>query len=167
MTGKTERIYLGLGSNLGDRKKNLVRAVRFLDDTRGLEVLKISSLYETSAVGPAQRDFLNAVVLASTNIAPLALLIILKGIEKKLGRKGGSRWGPREIDMDILFYGRRRVRGNGLRVPHPRFSERRFVLVPMSEIASGFKPPGYSRTVGRLSRELTVTGQKVRLFGKL
>lgn len=158
------RVFLGLGSNAGNRQKNLLAALAGLEKRPGIRVRKISSVYQTSPVGPRQRWFLNAVADLETQLPPRKLLLALKRIERGMGRKKSVRWGPRVIDLDILFYGRKRVQTPGLTIPHPEFHRRKFVLKPLKEIAPNFRPPGFSQTVSRLLLKLTDSGQRVRLF---
>lgn len=134
------RAFLGLGSNLGDRLANLVRAVGALN-SHGIEVGRVSSVYETDPVGPPQPEFLNAVCEISTDLAPRDLLAVLKSIEKEIGRTHSERWGPREIDLDILLYGQTSIDEPGLVVPHPELTKRDFVLVPLLEIAADLELP--------------------------
>jgi 2-amino-4-hydroxy-6-hydroxymethyldihydropteridine diphosphokinase len=129
--------YVGLGSNLGDRLENLRRAVELLDASDGVAVVRTSSVYETDPVGPPQPDFLNAVAEISTDLGPHELLARCKAIEAELGRTPGERWGPREIDLDLLLYGDERIDTGELVVPHPRMNERAFVLVPLRELEHG------------------------------
>jgi 2-amino-4-hydroxy-6-hydroxymethyldihydropteridine diphosphokinase len=128
--------YIGLGSNVGDRLEHLRHAVTLLDATDGIDVVVGSSVYETEPVGPPQPDFLNAVVEIRTSLGAPDLLRRLKEIEAEIGREPTGRWGPREIDLDLLTYGDESIDGDDLRVPHPRMAERAFVLVPLAEIAS-------------------------------
>ncbi len=129
--------FVGLGSNLGDRLENLRLAVTLLDATSGVDVTATSSVYETDPVGPPQPDFLNAVVEVRTTLSARDLLARFKEIEVGIGRTtGAERWGPREIDIDLLTYGEESIESDDLRVPHPRMAERAFVLVPLSEIAA-------------------------------
>ncbi len=126
--------YIGLGSNVGDSWKLIAQAVTMLAET--LRVVKVSSLYRTEAVGyEEQEDFINAVAEVETDRAPAELLAACRSIEERLGRQRTIRWGPRTIDLDILLYGDVIVNGPGLTIPHPRMAERKFVLVPLAEIA--------------------------------
>lgn len=129
----TTRAFIGLGSNVGDRLEHLRRALAAMEE-KGLQVLRTSSIYETAPVGPPQPLFLNAVCAVETSLPPLRLLAVLKEVEAEVGRAPGERWGPREIDLDLLLYGDETVAGPGLTVPHPRLTERAFVLVPLLEI---------------------------------
>lgn len=128
--------YLGIGSNLGDRRINIKSAVEKIGKLKGARVIKLSKIIETSPVGgPAgQGKFLNAVLKIRTSLSPLTLLKKLKQIEKSLGRKKTVRFGPRTIDLDILFFGERIIDAKTLKVPHPRISEREFVLRPLLEV---------------------------------
>jgi len=127
--------YIGLGSNLGDRKKNIKKALDYLAGTKGIKIEKISGIYETDAVGgPPQGRFLNAAIKIKTSLSPQLLLKTIKKIEKKSGRRESVRWGPRQIDLDILLYASKIIKTRGLTVPHPRMFEREFVLKPLREI---------------------------------
>lgn len=134
------RVFIGLGSNLGDRLANLERAVEALQ-SRGIEVRRVSSVYETDPVGPPQPDFLNAVCEIWTELAPRDLLAELKAIEEEVGRRRKERWGPREIDLDLLLYGDLQVDEPGLTVPHRELTRRDFVLVPLLELDPNLELP--------------------------
>jgi 2-amino-4-hydroxy-6-hydroxymethyldihydropteridine diphosphokinase len=128
--------FLGLGSNLGDRRKQLAQALRKLGDDPAIAIVRGSSVYETKPVGMVdQPDFLNMVVQVETSCAPLALLSVCLGIEAGLGRERRQRWGPRTIDLDILLYDQVKLNDERLVLPHPRMHERSFVLSPLAEIA--------------------------------
>jgi 2-amino-4-hydroxy-6-hydroxymethyldihydropteridine diphosphokinase len=138
----TVRIYLGLGSNLGDRLANLSRAVDALEG-RGVQLTRSSRVYETDPVGgPVQPAYLNAVVEVATDLEPLELLGAALDIERELGRVRGERWGPRIIDIDLLTYGDREIDEPQLSVPHPRMHKRAFVLVPLLELDADPPLPG-------------------------
>lgn len=127
--------YLGIGSNLGHRKQNIHKALDYLREIKGLKVLKVSSLYESEAVGgPPQGKFLNGAIKIKTKLPPLKLLKELKNIEKNLGRKKTLKNGPRIIDLDILLYGSKKIKTKSLTIPHPRMKEREFVILPLKEI---------------------------------
>jgi 2-amino-4-hydroxy-6-hydroxymethyldihydropteridine diphosphokinase len=128
--------FLGLGSNVGERRTFCRRAVSELDAAEDVEVVSCSSLYETSpAGGPPQRSFVNMVCKIGTELDPRVLLERCKAIEHRLGREPTEmRWGPRVIDIDILTFGEEKLNEPGLEVPHPRMTERRFVLIPLLEI---------------------------------
>ncbi|CUH96071.1 hypothetical protein P22_2159 [Propionispora sp. 2/2-37] len=148
-------IFLGLGSNLGDREQNMITATRRLDDHPQIIVQKVSSLYETEPVGfTEQPAFLNAVVSITTGLDPIALLAVCLSIEQQLGRIRAERWGPRTIDIDILLYNEFTVKDSVLELPHPRMKERNFVLIPLEEIA-GTEPLYQGKTVRTLIEENT------------
>jgi 2-amino-4-hydroxy-6-hydroxymethyldihydropteridine diphosphokinase len=128
--------YLGIGGNLGDRAWHLAEAVRRLNAPPEIKIAKVSSIYESPAVGyAAQPDFLNAVVHVTTSLAPHALLARCLQIETALGRVRRERWGPRTIDIDVLQYDALVLDDPALMLPHPRMRDRSFVLTPLAEIA--------------------------------
>ncbi len=134
-------VFLGLGANLGDRAAALDRALGLLG-AKGFRVRRMSSLYETEPVGgPPQGPFLNAVVEGETLLPPSELLGACLGVEREMGRVRAERNGPRVIDVDILLYGDVVLESDELVLPHPRFHERRFVLVPLAELAPRLRHP--------------------------
>jgi 2-amino-4-hydroxy-6-hydroxymethyldihydropteridine diphosphokinase len=143
-------IYLSLGSNVGDRKTNLRAAIAALADA-AVRVTRVSSFYETEPVDFLEQPwFLNCVVEAETELEPLALLRALREIESRMGNKKTIAKGPRLIDMDILLFGHETIDTPELQVPHPRMTERRFVLVPLAEIAPKLQHPSWSASVAEL-----------------
>lgn len=147
--------YIGFGSNIGDRLKHIQRAIHALSKTEGINLQKISSIYKTAPVGyEAQGEFLNGIVAIQTTLPPLFLLHILKDIETAVGRQHRIRWGPREIDLDLLIYGDLCLQTEQLIVPHPEMHLRRFVLVPLAEIASELVHPVFQETVQTLLERL-------------
>ena len=157
-----KRIYLGLGSNLGDREENLRRA-RELLNAAGIAVLRESSLYETEPQDLAHQPwFLNQVVEAETALFPMQLLSRVLRIEKDLGRRRVIAKGPRTMDIDILLYHRFAIDSPTLVVPHPRMHERRFVLAPMTELAPDLRHPVTRQTMRELLGR--IKGQAIRPF---
>ncbi len=125
--------FLGLGSNVGDRLKNIVKAVEYISER--CRILKISTVYESEPWGVKEQDrFLNCVVEVKTSLSPFELLKFVKEVEKRVGRKERFRWGPREIDIDILLYGNAVIKTEELTIPHKHMLERDFVVFPLLEI---------------------------------
>jgi 2-amino-4-hydroxy-6-hydroxymethyldihydropteridine diphosphokinase len=150
-------IYLALGSNLGDRQENLLSAIQALPPD--VIVLAESRIYETPPWGYAdQPAFLNMAVKAETNLEPIALLIYLKELEARLGRMPTFRYGPRQIDIDILFYDALILNTPELVIPHPHLHERAFVLVPLADLAPDLVHPGLHRTIRELLADSDRTG---------
>lgn len=147
--------YIGLGSNLGNREMTLAASIERLINSSKVNVTKISDLYETKPVGgPPQPDFLNAVLEMNTSLQPEELLVRLQEIERYLGRKRKIKWEPRTIDMDILLYEDSVIDSADLKIPHPLMHTRRFVLLPMSQIAPDLRHPTFNKTIIELLDEL-------------
>lgn len=158
-----ETVYLSLGSNLGDREEYLRKGLGFL--ARSLQIVRVSSVYETEPWGNTkQPHFLNLVCGASVEMSPRQLLKVAKGVEQCVGRRPTFRYGPRVLDVDVLFYGGQVVTTPELTIPHPRIPERAFVLVPLAEIASFYMHPVLRQTVGDLLEQVEGAGG-VRLWG--
>ncbi|MFC2064080.1 2-amino-4-hydroxy-6-hydroxymethyldihydropteridine diphosphokinase [Chloroflexota bacterium] len=150
-------IYLSLGSNLGNRLLNLETAIQYLHPE--IEIIKRSSVYETPPWGyEDQPPFLNMVIVGQTMYSPGKLLKFLKSIEKEMGRMASFRFGPRLIDLDILFYDQLILESEELVIPHPRISERAFVLVPMAEIAPDLIHPKLDQRIKDLLDKLDTWG---------
>ncbi len=127
-------VFVGLGSNIGDRVDNMRKAIEFLKEK--VIVLNVSSMYEPEPMYLEDQNwFVNCVVKLETDLSPRELLHYVKDLERRMGRTEGVRYGPRIIDLDILFYGSSVIRSRELEVPHPRLTERRFVLVPLAHLA--------------------------------
>lgn len=145
-----KRIYLSLGSNIGDRERNLRKALECLA-SRDMRVLHTSRIYETEPVDyKEQAWFLNQVVEGETTLFPMQLLTRIGRVERELGRTRTVRQGPRTIDIDILFYGAAVVETARLEIPHPRIAERRFVLAPLAELAPELRHPVTHRSVRQM-----------------
>ena len=159
------RVYLGLGSNLGDRRANLRQALRRLEEQVAVDA--VSALYETPPMGPPDQPwYLNAACGGTTGLDPRELLAFIKGLERGLGRVASVRWGPRAIDIDILFYGDLVLRTPELVIPHPGVPNRRFVLAPMTDIAPEFMHPQLEETISALlSKASGDTAQLRRIAG--
>ena len=184
----TVRAYLGLGANLGDPSATLTWAVDALAAMPGVRIRAVSPLYRTAPWGVTdQPDFRNAVVAADVALAPLDLLVALKTLEREAGRRAGRRWGPRELDIDLLVYGRQRIREERpaearsidaaddpakaarlLEVPHRDLGERLFVLAPLADLAPRLVPPGWHETVATRRRAVAAVEatDAVRLAGR-
>ena len=150
-------VYIALGSNLGDREANILGGMQAIEDLRETVLVRRSSVIETDPVGPAgQGPYLNAAVHARPGFSPRGLLDELLRIEGAFGRErvSGERWGPRTLDLDILLYDDQVIDEPGLSVPHPRLSERTFVLVPLAEIAPELSIPGHKETPRGMLRAL-------------
>jgi len=148
--------YLGLGSNIGDRELNLLRAVAEIGRLPGSRITALSGFYDTEPVGDVpQDDFLNAVIRLETSLSPHELLAELHRIETEVFRRTRDiPKGPRAMDLDILLYDQQVLESENLVIPHPRLHLRRFVLVPLSEMAAGYVHPVIGRSVEDLLREL-------------
>ncbi|MEA2622272.1 MAG: 2-amino-4-hydroxy-6-hydroxymethyldihydropteridine diphosphokinase [Chloroflexota bacterium] len=186
MAAERVRAYVGLGANLGDAPHTLAAAVNTLHALPGVALHGVSRLYVTRPVGVTdQPDFHNAVVALDVPAGPdpetgaLALLVALKAIEKAFGRQERRRWGPRELDLDLLVFGTHRINidpagvasragvpdpgdGTWLQVPHPSARDRLFVLAPLAELAPDLVPPGWERSVAAACTErVTIDGDQV------
>jgi 2-amino-4-hydroxy-6-hydroxymethyldihydropteridine diphosphokinase len=146
-----EIVYLGLGSNLGDKADNCLRALEGISAADHTHIQAVSSLYKTEPIGYRDQDcFINCVAKVSTALSPHPLQRFLQGIEKQLGRKRTFKMGPRLIDIDILFYGAEVVDEAGLSIPHAHLHERGFVLVPLAELAPDLSHPILHKTIKEL-----------------
>lgn len=157
-------IVLSLGSNIGDRLTHLENALQKLNEQPDILVFDKSSVYETQPLEDPDQDlFLNIVVAARTKLSPRELLQTVKQLEKDLGRKKRREKGPREIDIDIIFYGDQVIDEPDLKIPHERFHERKFVLVPLSHMIPGFISPIHDKTIANLLKECP-DGSLIQLY---
>ena len=147
-------VYLGLGSNVGDREEYIEQAITILRETPGIKVNRRASNYETEAVGGVpQAPYINSAVAITTKLDPYELLAVTQGTEDALGREKGAEWGPRTIDVDILMYSDLVLSDDKLTIPHPLMHERLFVLEPMREIAPVVIHPVLEKTMSELFEE--------------
>ncbi|MDD5225189.1 MAG: 2-amino-4-hydroxy-6-hydroxymethyldihydropteridine diphosphokinase [bacterium] len=165
------RVYLSLGSNLGERRKNLRLALLEISRLPGTRVIKSSSIYKTDPVLPSgsslQPKYFNQAVEIETRLAPPALLDRLLEIEKTLGRVRGRKNASRTIDIDIVYYGRKILAQKGLAIPHPRAAERRFVLRPLCELDPRLLDPVHKKTVAELLKSVPADQKIHKLPGPL
>ena len=155
------KVYLSLGSNIGNRQEYIERAVELIGKTEGIEILKKSGLYETSPVGYVEQDlFLNAVIKIETDFSEREILKIINKIENELDRKREIRWGPRTIDIDILIFSDKKINETDLIIPHKEMLNRLFVLVPLIEIYDGeyFEK---EKIIERIEELVAVGNQKI------
>lgn len=165
---KTYRVFLGLGSNIGEREKFLNKAVDELKKIHDTKVVWTSSVYETDPVGKTdQPKFLNAAAEIETQLNPRELYEEVKAIEERLGRKTGKRWGPREIDVDLLVYDGVVYQDEKVTVPHPEMEGRKFVLVPLKEIAPDLVHPISGMTMEELVAACRDVGRVVQSYHKI
>ncbi|MCB9007185.1 MAG: 2-amino-4-hydroxy-6-hydroxymethyldihydropteridine diphosphokinase [Ardenticatenaceae bacterium] len=148
-----QAIYLGLGTNLGDRAANLQAAVIGL--AKELVITAVSPLYQTAPWGVTdQPDFINMCLAAETALSPIELLTFIKDLEVEIGRLPSKRWGPRLIDIDLLFYANQILETENLKIPHPELAERAFVLCPLADIAPNFVHPVLRQTIAALAAKV-------------
>jgi len=150
--------YIALGSNLGERAETLATALAMLDERQGVSMLSLSKMIQTAPVGgpDGQEDYLNAAAKIETSLSPAELLAVLQDIERKLGRdrKSEQRWGQRTCDLDILLIGDLVMDTPELTIPHARMHQRRFVLLPLNEIAGDVVHPVFNKTISTLLADL-------------
>lgn len=156
---------IALGSNLGDSRKIIQQALVSLSHRPGIDVVAQSSLYQTVAVGPPQPDVLNACALLNASLSAHDLLDHLLDVERHFGRVRCERWGPRTLDLDLLFYGQAIITETTLHIPHPRLRERAFVLIPLAEIAPDWHDPLSGQAIRSLCQAVDSAG--VRSLGPI
>lgn len=161
---RRQAIYVGLGANVGDCLANFRKALEKISNLPDTEVLEYSSVYETEPVGDIEQpNFLNMVVKVSSGLSPESFLRALRKIESELGRVRKEKWGPRVIDLDILYWDSLILDLPDLKIPHPEAQNRRFVLVPISEIAPDLTPPPGDKTISELLENVRDTSW-IKLF---
>jgi len=159
--------FIGIGSNLGDRQKNCVEAVEKLKQLRGCELIRCSRWYLTSPVGVEDQNwFVNGVACLGAEISARELLKGLLSIEAGMGRVRTEKWGPRVIDLDLLFYGTDIINEADLKVPHPLMHLRRFVLAPLAEVGAEVIHPVLGKTVSQMLQELGEEDRQVNLLDR-
>jgi 2-amino-4-hydroxy-6-hydroxymethyldihydropteridine diphosphokinase len=167
------KAYISIGSNLGDRLEYIREAIKMMKQSKDIEICKASSVYETEPKGyKDQPHFLNMALELETALEPLNLLELLLNIESQMGRERYQRWGPRNIDLDLLLYDDIILNSDKLTLPHPRMHQRGFVLVPLAEIAPKLVHPLLKKSVERLLEELSTDSisekaeSKVKLYSE-
>ena len=155
-----QRVVLGLGSNIGDRRKYLTEAVKILSLKRNFLFIAISDIYESEPWGfKNQNNFLNCVAVFLYRAGPVALLKEIKEAEKKIGRTAREKWYPREIDIDVLFFGNKILKKQNLMIPHPQIEFRNFVLAPLVQLMPVYIHPSSGKTIFELFEQSTDSGR--------
>jgi 2-amino-4-hydroxy-6-hydroxymethyldihydropteridine diphosphokinase len=163
-----EQVFIGFGSNQGDSESICRQALEMLGRRPDITIRRVSSLYRTEPVGMTEQGwFLNGAALCETELDPERVLDVTQSIENRLGRVRLERWGPRTLDLDILFFGDLQIDLPELTVPHPRLHERRFVLIPLVEIAPSWIHPAMGLTMLDLLERLDASGQEVTRYKTL
>ena len=146
--------YIGIGSNLGTPGKNCIEAIEKISNTKDIKIISRSSFYQTEPIGGVQQGwFINAAIEIETDLSPVNLLSVLLNLELAMGRIRKKKWGPRLIDLDLLLYSNIVLEKKGLTLPHPEIQNRKFVLIPMSEIAGNVIHPTLKKTIKTLLQE--------------
>ena len=146
--------YIGIGSNLGNPHKNCVDAIKKISINNDIKIIFKSSFYQTAPIGDVEQDwFVNSVIKIATELNPTTLLLALLNIESEMGRIRRERWGPRLIDLDLLFYDNLILNQQGITLPHPEVQKRNFVLVPLNEIADSLTHPVLNKTIKTILQE--------------
>ena len=146
--------YIGIGSNLGTSGENCVEAIEKISTNDHIKIISKSSFYKTAPIGDIEQDwFINSVIRVNTKLNPKELLLTLLNIESEMGRIRKEKWGPRLIDLDLLFYDKLILNQEGITLPHPEMQKRNFVLVPLNEISENLTHPILKKTVKTLLQE--------------
>ena len=160
-------VFIGVGSNLGDKVGNCLRAIEAIASAGRNRIVRCSPLYQTEPVGKKDQDwFVNGILAMETSMEPAELLDFLLATEKRMGRVRRERWGPRVIDLDILIFGQKIIDGGVLQIPHPRLHERMFVLVPLNDIAPDLVHPLLGKTISQILAELPGEEKVLPLAGE-
>ena len=150
----THTAYIGIGSNLGTPGRNCVEAIEKISTNDHIKIISKSSFYKTAPIGDIEQDwFINSVIRVDTKLNPKELLLTLLNIESEMGRIRKEKWGPRLIDLDLLFYDKLILNQKGITLPHPEIQKRNFVLVPLNEISENLTHPILKKTVKTLLQE--------------
>lgn len=161
---KPVSVFIGIGSNIENRINNILRSIKYINKRKNIKIKKISSFYLTEPEGEKMtKPFVNCAIEIATNLTPFELLETLEDIEKKTGRKKKGTMEDRVIDLDILFYGTKKILSEKLTIPHPKAHLRRFVLVPLFEIAPEFVHPLYRKKISILKDKLTDNSVMIKL----
>ena len=148
--------YIGIGSNLGIPEENCTKAIEKISSTKDIKIISKSSFYQTAPIGNIEQDwFINSAIKIDTQLTPRELLSALLSIESEMGRIRKEKWGPRLIDLDLLFYDNLILNQEGITLPHPEIQKRKFVLVPLNEIAENLTHPIQKKTIKTLLQELS------------
>ena len=146
--------YIGIGSNLGTPGINCTKAIEKISSTKGIKIISKSPFYQTEPIGGVQQGwFVNSAIKIETDLSPENLLSVLLNLELTMGRTRKEKWGPRLIDLDLLFYGNLVLENKNLTLPHPEIQNRKFILIPMSEIAENLIHPTLKKTIKTLLQE--------------
>ena len=148
--------YIAIGSNMGNPSDNCIEAIREISKNASIKIISKSSFYQTSPIGPIQQEwFINSAIKINTSLTPIKLLTNLLNIESTMGRVRKEKWGPRLIDLDLLFYDNQILNEEKITIPHPEISKRNFVLIPLCEIAENLNHPTLKKSIKTLLQEST------------
>ena len=146
--------YIGIGSNLGTPEENCTKAIKKISSTKDIKIISKSSFYQTAPIGNIEQNwFINSAIKIDTQLTPRELLSALLSIESEMGRIRKEKWGPRLIDLDLLFYDNLILNQKGITLPHPEIQKRKFVLIPLHEIAEDLIHPTLKKTIKTLLKE--------------
>ena len=148
--------YIAIGSNIGNPRDNCIEAIREISKKDSIKIISKSSFYQTSPIGPIHQEwFINSAIKINTSLTPIKLLTNLLNIESSMGRVRKEKWGPRLIDLDLLFYDNQILNQEKIIIPHPEISKRNFVLIPLCEIAENLNHPTLKKNIKTLLQEST------------